>query len=404
VIDQAVLSAANFIVGLILIRYASDGEYGYYILVFNAIMLLTMLQNSFIGTPYVIKLPELAEAERKQWVGSLLRDQNRWTAYGASLALATTALLWATGLLPANLAWLALAALAAITASLYREFFRNTLLIYQRPKTVLYADMLYVVGIMLGCAIAVQFPIAAIIAILATALSALAGAHVLRRQMRALFDPDAPPGKLAAIAPIGLWAASGAGVYWLFNQGYSFVTAFTLDISAVGALAAARLLMMPANLICSGIQKQLTPLSSQWIHDKGADHTLHRLWLIALILGGGVLLYSALTWLARDWIFLDLMRTDHPQRDAFVILWAAIFFVKALRDPPMLLLVLRQRFRILTFSSSLCAVLSLLLCYFLTLEFGAVGALWGILAGETLSLLAVLVFSWKEARTRPTPA
>ncbi len=39
IIDQALLSAANFAVGLMLIRYSSETQYGYYILAFNAMML-----------------------------------------------------------------------------------------------------------------------------------------------------------------------------------------------------------------------------------------------------------------------------------------------------------------------------------------------------------------------------
>lgn len=400
VLDQALLSVANFTVGLVLIRYADDTQYGYYVLVFNVVMLLTMLQNSFVGTPLVIKLPSLAQAEKKQWLGSLHKDQWRWGGSGTVLLLAGLSILWGLKVIDDTTAALALAAVAALTTSLYREFFRNTLLIFQRPQLVLLGDMVYAAGLVMGCLVAIQFPVAATLAILASALSALACGRLLSHWMRELIDPAAPPGRLLAIAPIGLWAASGSGVYWLLNQGYSFVTAFTLDIAAVGALAAARLLLMPVNLICTGVQKQLTPAASHWLHDIGPPPTLRKLGIVALLMGATVTGYTLLTWLARDWIFLDLLRKDHAERNALLLLWAAIFLIKALRDPPMLVLVLKQRFRILTFSSLGCALISLVLCYVLTGYLGPTGALWGMLVGETLSLIIIVIFSW-QASHRP---
>ena len=54
VVDQAVLSAANLLVGVLLIRRSTDLEYGWYVLVWNALLLLTALQNAFIGPPMVV--------------------------------------------------------------------------------------------------------------------------------------------------------------------------------------------------------------------------------------------------------------------------------------------------------------------------------------------------------------
>lgn len=96
--DQAMLSAANFGVGLILIRYAAEAQYGYYILAFNTMMLLTTLQGTFIGTPMVIRLPGLDQAARRQWMGSLLRDQKWLGAAGGALALVVALAGWAMGL------------------------------------------------------------------------------------------------------------------------------------------------------------------------------------------------------------------------------------------------------------------------------------------------------------------
>lgn len=400
ILDQALLSAANFIVGLILIRYADDAQYGYYILMFNAVMLLTMLQNSFTGTPLVITLPKLSDPDKRYWVGSVYVDHWRVLIGLSVILLVPACLLWWFKVLANEQSVLIVAAITATIASLYREFFRNTLLIFQRPQTVLKADLAYSGILTAGCFVAVLFPFAAAVAMAATALSAIVCGYMLWRWMRDLIDPHAPSGQLMKIAPIGLWAATGSGVYWLLNQGYSFITAFTLDVAAVGALAAARLLMMPINLVCTGVQKQLTPAASHWLHSNGGRFTMQRLCRLALAMGAVVIAYTLLVWLLRDWIFLDLLRKDHAQRNELLLLWASIFFVKALRDPPMLILMLRQRFRLLTFSSLICASLALVLCYVLTGYLSTAGALWGMLIGESISLVLTLLFAWKESRAQ----
>ena len=73
IVAQALLSAASLAVSLILLRFGSDAQYGYYVLVLNAIMLLTMVQNSFIGPAMVQHMTLLQSRERAGLIGGLYR-------------------------------------------------------------------------------------------------------------------------------------------------------------------------------------------------------------------------------------------------------------------------------------------------------------------------------------------
>jgi len=398
IVDQAMLSAANFGVGLILIRYAPEAQYGFYILAFNTMILLTTLQGTFIGTPMVIRLPTLDEGHRRQWMGSLLRDQKRWGLLGGVLALAATGGGWAAGLLDHQSATVVVAATMLVLAALYREFLRGILLMYHRPHHVLAADAVYVVVLLAGCALAVQTPMAAVGALLAGMLAALACARLLRRTLATDIDSHAAPGRLREIARMGFWAASGGVIYWMFNQGYNFLTAATLDLTAVAALAATRLTLMPINLLLAGMQKQLTPLASHWMHQMGARRTLRRLALFSLALGVITLVYGAVIWLLRDWIFLDLMRKDFAQRDTLLLLWCALFILMVMREPVMMVAVLRQRFRALSGATLACAIISLGISYAAMLQVGPMGAAIGILVGEACYCATVIVLVLREAR------
>ncbi|AMG38021.1 lipopolysaccharide biosynthesis protein [Achromobacter xylosoxidans] len=396
--DQAMLSAANFGVGLILIRYAAEAQYGYYILAFNTMMLLTTLQGTFIGTPMVIRLPGLDETARRQWMGSLLRDQKWLGAAGGALALVVALAGWAMGLFDGESTLVVVAAIGLVLAALYREYLRGILLMYHRPQQVLGADAIYVAVLLAGCALAVRTPVAAAGALLAGTMAALACASVLRRVLANDIERGAAPGRLREIARMGFWAASGGVIYWLFNQGYNFLTAATLDLAAVAALAASRLTLMPINLLLAGMQKQLTPLASDWMHGMGARRTLRRLMLFSLALALFTLLYGAVIWLLRDWIFLDLMRKDFPQRDLLLVLWIGLFVLMVIREPIMMVPLLRQRFRALSAATLVCALIALAISYVGMLQLGPVGAVIGILTGEACYGLAVIVMAWREVR------
>jgi len=398
IVDQAMLSAANFLVGLILIRYTHDTQYGYYVLGFNAMMLAVTLQGSFIGTPLIIRLPTLSETQRSAWVGSLLRDQIRWSMLGGVVTLAGAGIAWAMGALDRESAPVLVAGLVLVLCQLYREYLRSVLLMVQRTVAVLIADSIYVACLIAGGVAATWFSAAATAALLTAAASALVGAAMLRRLLGAGLDRRAARGRLAEIARTGAWAAAGGVIYWLFTQGYSFVAAATLDITGVAALAASRLLMMPINVMSTGVQKQLVPIASGWVHQSGVAATFKRLLLFSACMGGLTLVYGVVVWLLRDWIFVDLMRKSFEHRNTLLLMWIAVFLVMVVREPITQLLVLRQRFRMLMAASLVSALVALTISYIGMAQFGTRGAPVGILVGEALNFIAALWMVRREIR------
>ena len=404
VADQAMLSAANLLIGLILIRYATDTQYGYYVLAFNAMMLATTLQGTFINTPLVAMLPTMDDRTRGQWLGSLLHDQRRWAAGAGLVSVLVAAVALVAGALPAAAGPVVFAAIALILAALYREYYRGILIMLGRPHPVLAADAVYVVGLIAGGALAATAHAAATVALLAAAVSAIVGGTLLRRVLGETVDHRAAPGRLRDIARTGAWAAAGGVIYWLFNQGYSFLTVATLDVTAVAAVAAARLLLMPVNLLVTGVQKQLMPMAASWLHAQGARIALKRLAIFSVALGAGAALYVAIAWVLRDWIFIDLMKKDFAQRDVLLALWSAIFIVMALREPLMLVSVMRQRFRILAATAGACSVFALATSFLCMRAYGAPGAPLGILAGEIAYFLIAIGLALREVRRDARPA
>src|SRR6202022_576635 len=94
---QILLSASNFIVGLLLIRRTSNVQYGLYVLVTTSIALSSAFQSAFIQPPTIIRLTRAGAATRADLVGGLYRDQNRVIPLLAAATLIVTAILYLTG-------------------------------------------------------------------------------------------------------------------------------------------------------------------------------------------------------------------------------------------------------------------------------------------------------------------
>jgi O-antigen/teichoic acid export membrane protein len=400
VVSQAFLSAASFAVGLILIRGATVAQYGYYILALNAIVLLVSLQNAFLNPPLAIRLNGLDRSGRGELVGRLYSEQRRMVrAVGAGAGIIALGL-WYEQVLDARTGPLVLAAIVTALVIVHREYFRMVLLAYRRPHDVLRTDMIHVVLLVAGVGAATLTPAPAMMAIVAMGLAAAVSGMLLSRRLHR-YEPwsaETPRGILREIAPLAAWSTAGAGIHWIFSQGYIYLVAGTLDVAAVASIAGTRLLLMPVNLLSAGIGSLMLPLASGWLPRDGAPLLWRRLCLFAAGMAAVTVGYFTLIWLTREWLFASILRKQFAQRDELLLLWGGVFLATVVRDQLAYLLAAQGRFRTLTSLTLFCAIASLGVGYGAMLRFGAAGALMGLLTGEVISALGVAILSVHRAQ------
>jgi O-antigen/teichoic acid export membrane protein len=404
---QAVLSAGNFLAGWLLIRHTADEQYGYYVLAFNTVLLLTTLQGSFFQAQMVVRMIRSDRAGRADLVGGLMRDQ-RTVLRGALLGVVfIVAVLCVARLLDIAYALLIVSIALAGAATLMREYLRMVLFAYRRPQYVLGADVLYVGLLLTGVALATSSSAAAMFATLAMTAAAAASTMWLARSVWKTqpWNPEGAPGILRAFAPLGTWSVSGAAAHWALSQGYTFVVAGALSVQSVAAIAATRLPLMPLNLISAGLALQLFPIAADWVHSLGVRAALQRLAVVSIVLVAFACGYFAVIWMLRDWIFVDLLHKEFPQRDALLLLWCGAFVLMLVRDQLVKLLAARERFPSLAFITVGSAMLSLGGGYVAMLRFGETGAVAGILVGELANIAGIVVLTLRELRRgSPAPA
>src|ERR1700728_2958748 len=268
VLDQILLSAANFIAGFVMIRFTSDVSYGQFVLAQSAVLLLVSAQAAWLCGPVVALAPAKSPTVRAQMIGYLGCSQ---TSFLRRVALSLLAIPLAAFLLRISSAGMSLAVAGTILAgwaAMRRDFRRSVLLIYSRPQAMLGADAVYVAVLLLGIALAMLVcPAAGVVAIVALGAAGWAGATVAHRLLAVepgWVSGDARPFWLE-IRTIGLWSAVGAMTYWLFAQSYNYVLATRLDLTAVTNVNAARLGLTPVFVFMYGINNLLMPIASKWL-------------------------------------------------------------------------------------------------------------------------------------------
>jgi O-antigen/teichoic acid export membrane protein len=399
---QAMISASNFVVGLLLVRRTADAQYGYYVLISTAVLLSTTLQGSFIQPPMIIRLTRSGAEARADLVGGLYHDQRRLLPLISIFTLVLGLALLLTGRLTLELGAILVAGTVAVIAALHREFFRMVLFAYRRPGDVLKSDFIYGLLLMGGALLATFTRVPAAVAALTLALSCAIGGSLLAKAMWR-HEPwnSKADGMLREIAPQGAWSAFGGGVHWLFSQGYNYAVAGILDVTAVAALAATRLLVMPVSLLSTGIGSLMLPMASKWSNDHSALTVLRRLVLLALAVAASASFYLIFVWFARNWIFETVLKKSFAQRDLLLEVWSAVALVTVFRDQLMYFLVARGQFRSMSTLTFLSAIVSLSTSFVAMNYVGVIGALLGLLAGEALNVIGIIVLSLREARRAP---
>jgi O-antigen/teichoic acid export membrane protein len=394
VVDQVVLSGANFIVGLLLIRQTSDADYGMFVLVQSAITLLMSAQMAWLSSPLAVLAPGKAPAMRRLMIGAIEFSQRKFLRQISAVALLVPLVgylvhFW-SGLEAAVIAF----GVVACWTALQREYLRGVLLIYQRPQSMLRADIINVAVLLVGAFIAAygsRGP-AVLWAVGALTASAMAGAAALKRSVSR--DPGWVTGDprefWKEMRPLAVWATIGALTYWIYNQSYNYVLASRIDLKAVADVNAARLLLMPTIVLTVGVKTLLVPTAAAWLAESDVGRLIRRLLLFASGIALIDVVYCIALWIFRDVLSQDLMHKTIANRDLLLMLWASLSLIALYRDLLQTGLFALQKFRSLAGVTGLSAVVSLSIMWFGIQSWGAPAALIGQVAGETINLVGVV--------------
>lgn len=411
VIDQVVISGANFIVGLLLIRQTSSTDYALFVLVQSAITLLISGQMAWLSSPLAVLAPTKTPAIRRLMIGAVDLSQRRFLRRAAGVAFLVPVVGYFTHLWNVVETFAVALGIVACWAALQREYLRGVLLIYRRPEEMLRSDVTYVVVLLIGACIAAYAATpAALWAIAALIISAIAGEQGMRRSLNR--EPGFATGDAAAfwteMRPLATWATVGAMTYWMYNQSYNYVLASRIDLAAVADVNAARLLLMPTIVLTVGVKTLLVPTAAAWLAESNVGRLIRRLLLFACGIAVIDVVYFIVLWVFRDWLTHDLMHKTIANRDLLLMLWAILSLIALFRDLLQTGVFALRKFKSLAGVTALSAAVSLTIMWFGIKTWGAAAALFGQVAGETINLVGVAClmvrgYAAERALRRSTP-
>jgi O-antigen/teichoic acid export membrane protein len=390
-VDQAVISAANFLATIILARAISPTELGIYGVGFVALRLVRSLQEGIVVQPMNVFGASMTDSDFKRYATS------------TSLIQLGLALFSAVGV--ALLGW-ALTALGNDTAgpamfSLWLAFLWWQLQEYIRR-------MLYTRGLVLGAVLNSVLANGVRLALLILwafqdRLSGVAGLHAIAW------------GSLAALIPgiwftrqhwsrdflniketwklnwnFGRWLIGGTLSGWLSVEFYPVLTAGLISFAAAGAYRALQNLVAPIHLLLRAIDTFLTPRAASAYQANGRpalDRTLRLMYLTAGLPILGVLALAIL--FPAQILYLFYGDAYLAYKDGIWLM--AVFYALLFASYPLQSILKAARLSRPIFSANLLAIFSMFTVgIWMIFRWGV----YGTIAGQALNALVVSLVLW----------
>ena len=274
-IDQSLISAANFATMVILARALRPGAFGTFVLAYSAVLVAHGIQTALITQPHnVVGQQRRLGHEHAYRIYTTATAANQ-VAFSACLAALTLAAAFA--LLPFDTA--VAHVLAALSVAFFawqiQEFGRRVLYTEQRVSASFASDLISYAGqvavlLLLG-RVDLLSPSTALYAIAAT--SFVGGAFAFWKVRNSLGRPLHWNAARENIA-FGKWLGAAFTASWLSTQLYVFLTAALLGTTAAGGLRASHVVLGPLNTFFLFLVTIL-PIRFAATRERQGDQALH---------------------------------------------------------------------------------------------------------------------------------
>lgn len=336
--DQAVVSGANFVMGLLLARYLGPAGYGQFVLSYNVVLFVASIQSAMVISPMMVIGGALAGSRAKEYFAAILIEQLLFCAIFVVVLLVALGIAsqvapeWGLNILLWPLVF-------AAAGFLCQDFTRRYFFVQNRAGSALIND---VATQGLRCALLVGFGLTLALTIErtfwvigGTCVAGVLASAVLSSRQGALRLP--PRASLIWVARehwnFGKWLLAEIMVYWCGSQLVIYVAAHMISVSAVGAISAGQNIVGPANILLLALEN-LVPSRAAYIYADRGENGLKRYIRRVTVLGGaGILVIVAVgTIWAEFW--LALFYGSAYRGDGWIVAWWGAFYLLGFLQRP----------------------------------------------------------------------
>ncbi len=418
VLDQSLMSGANFLTSLMLARFCEPTEYGAYTLAFFLLLFLNALQATLLTNPMMVLGPARDEEGFRRYISSLAWAQ----AIGGAVLAALTVLVAAVALFSGRSEALSSSFLAMGAAVFFvqaQEFCRRVLFARMQTRRLARNDAVY-------CGLQVVFLLllwklgggvwngsaAGYLSgrnvFLSLGLAAVAALAVGLIQIR----PYLVTGRNACVTETGRnacvtenwqyarWGLGSLLGEFLHVQVNLSIVAAVAGAAATATMEAPRLILAPLNILSFTCFNVLTPRAAEKYGRNGTPALVDFVKRVAPLAILPFIAYPLLIAAAPGFWLSMLYQDRYSGAGSVLLLWAASFSVAGLRVLPWIVVSVLRRPDIAMWASLSVGLLIVALSLGLTPAFGPGGAVAARLIGDVVYLAAGWIVAWRLLRRR----
>jgi O-antigen/teichoic acid export membrane protein len=332
--DQAMVSASNFLMTVLIARYLGSVEFGRFSLAWLLVLLLTRVQLSLIIAPSMSIGPKQSSADVSAYHAIVLA--HALTLAGFAFFVLLGGMLLAAAWFPEwQIEGLALPVAFAAVAFQLQDFARRTLFIRDQPVAAFANDALSYLGKLIALAAAIKLTpmdsggVLWLIAITSAipAMLAIPGRGPWRWDREFAHVVTRRHGRFA------VWLLAANVVSWLSATLPMTVAAAVLGSWAAGALKAAQTMLGVTNVVIEGAELTAPKWASTRLQRAGPTGLVACLRQIAVLVGGPTAIVAGVAALYPE-LWLRLIFGANYAEYGNVVRWtAAAYLVFALAAP-----------------------------------------------------------------------
>jgi O-antigen/teichoic acid export membrane protein len=394
-LDQALLSGLNLVLGLVLIRMASKESYGVYAQLYVAGIFAATVIEALITGPLTTIAPGKSEVERARLTTLLLRFQWQLSIALALLCGTACAAVASYAGIDAHPLGLGLAFALYIFANAQREYHRSISFIEARPQRVLLTDIIYALSVALGIGVLLLIGYLTVPAILLV----MGLANIVGMWRSTEHHLHAPPvdgnqrqqyrAAVSLVMQRGRWALPGALVAWATNYSYLYLAAATLGIAASADLNASRLLLMPISLSVLAWSRVARPIVSRLFAARDWRRLDRMAWASVAGIELITLAYVVMLWLMLPWLQDHVLGAKYHGLEPLVLAWGGYFAINAARWIGSSWLTSNDQYRLLLLSGISCLLIMLAATAIFIPLYGSWGAILALTVVEAFDLILI---------------
>ena len=393
-LDQALLSISNFLIGLVFIKYASKTDYCAYSQLVGYIALTLAIQAALINTTALTLLPQRTGQARREMADAYFGLQG---ALSVVMALLGGAVIW---LVPASIAmesvtWPLAGAMSCMVIGVWlREFLRNVQFIRLRPDLCLWQDVMYVLTLTVSVGLLMrlnEISAAGVLYVMALAglLSALPWLRSAELSLSVRWQSWMS--LLKDIWPYAKWSLPAGFVAWAFGNGYLLIGARVVGPETTAEVVAAKLFAAPLGMVFVSWANIFRPRVSRNLTDGDVRAVRRLTWISMVGVLTIVLSYTLALALAYPTLESHVLGQKYSGLSIDIAWWALFFFASGLSGICNGVLLAGGRFRQSFYAAAISSAISIPVMYVMGVLYGKSGLMLGLVLGEMTYALVLFL-------------